>query len=54
MILFVIHRLEALTLRDCGSTTQLLNNSFMDVSKVDIVELKNPMIPQLGCVGSRS
>ena len=54
VILFVIHRLEALTLLDCGSTTQLLNNSFMDVSKVDIVELKNPMIPQLGCVGSRS
>ena len=54
VILLRIHGLEALTLLDCGSTTQLVDNSFADVSGAEVVELENPAILQLGCAGSRS
>ncbi|EPT01769.1 hypothetical protein FOMPIDRAFT_1106552, partial [Fomitopsis schrenkii] len=49
-----INGLAALVLLDSGSTTDSLSPDFARVARVPLVELENPAVLQLGCVGSRS
>ena len=49
-----INGLAALVLLDSGSTTDSLSPDFAHVTCIPVVELENPAILQLGCVGSRS
>ena len=49
-----IHGLSALVLLDSGSTTDSLSPDFARVARVPVVELENPAVLHLGCVGSRS
>ncbi|EPS93045.1 hypothetical protein FOMPIDRAFT_1136897 [Fomitopsis schrenkii] len=49
-----INGLSALVLLDSGSTTDSLSPDFARVARVPVLELENPAVLQLGCVGSRS
>ena len=49
-----INGLAGLVLLDSGSTTDSLSPDFARVARVPVVELENPAVLQLGCVGSRS
>ena len=49
-----INGLAALVLLDSGSTTDSLSPDFARVARAPILELENPAVLQLGCVGSRS
>lgn len=49
-----INGLAALVLLDSGSTTDSLSPDFARIARVLVVELENPAVLQLGCVGSRS
>ncbi|KAI0361557.1 hypothetical protein OH77DRAFT_1391383 [Trametes cingulata] len=54
VLLLNINGLEALTLFDTGSTTELVSSDFARVARCDVFELENPATLQLGCAGSRS
>lgn len=49
-----INGLEALVLLDTGSTLNAISPDFARMSKAKVFELSNPLVLQLGCVGSRS
>ncbi|PBK78944.1 hypothetical protein ARMGADRAFT_871559, partial [Armillaria gallica] len=49
-----VNGLDALTLWDSGSTSTAMSPPFADVSKALVFRLTNPVVLQLGTVGSRS
>ncbi|KAH9939210.1 hypothetical protein B0H21DRAFT_757010 [Amylocystis lapponica] len=49
-----VNGLQALVLFDSGSTTDSVSPDFARVAGLSVFELENPVILQLGCVGSRS
>ncbi|KAI0057642.1 hypothetical protein BV25DRAFT_1769138, partial [Artomyces pyxidatus] len=49
-----VNGLKAYTLFDSGSTTVSITPDFARVSKIPLIQLENPVVLQLGCVGSRS
>ncbi|KAH9942793.1 hypothetical protein B0H21DRAFT_884497 [Amylocystis lapponica] len=49
-----VNGLRALVLFDSGSTTDSVSPDFARIAGLSIVELENPALLQLGCVGSRS
>lgn len=50
----VVNGLRAKALLDSGSTINCISPEFVNVSKVEVFALSEPMGLQLGCVGSRS
>ncbi|PBK93504.1 hypothetical protein ARMGADRAFT_1079814 [Armillaria gallica] len=49
-----VNGLEAVTLWDSGSTSTAMSPTFADISKAVIARLRNPVVLQLGTVGSRA
>jgi Aspartyl protease len=52
--LVMVNGLEAYALLDTGSTTVSVTHDFAQVARLDVQQLENPVILQLGTVGSRS
>jgi hypothetical protein len=49
-----VNGLEAYALLDSGSTTVSITHDFARVAKLSVLQLVNPVLLQLGTVGSRS
>ncbi|SJK99800.1 uncharacterized protein ARMOST_03111 [Armillaria ostoyae] len=49
-----VNGLEAVTLWDSGSTATAMSPAFADISKATVSRLHNPVVLQLGTVGSRA
>jgi len=49
-----VNGLEAYALLDSGSTTISITHDFAQVAKLSVIQLDNPVLLQLGMVGSRS
>ena len=49
-----VNGLEAYALLDTGSTTVSITHDFARVAKLQVMQLQNPVLLQLGTVGSRS
>lgn len=49
-----INGLDAVTLWDSGSTSMAMSPAFADIAKVLVSRLRNPVVLQLGTVGSRA
>ncbi len=47
-----VNGLEAVTLWDSRSTSTAMSPTFADISKAVIAQLRNPVVLQLGTVGS--
>ena len=52
--MFINHLLNALTLFDTGSTTDIVSPEYARVAGLSVFSLNVPVPLQLGCVGSRS
>ncbi len=53
-MLININGLDAIALWDSGSTSTVMSPTFTDISKVLVSRLSNPVVLQLGTVGSRA
>jgi hypothetical protein len=53
-VLINVHGLEAYALLDTGSTTLSVTHDFARVAKLNVSQLENPVLLQLGTIGSRS
>ncbi len=49
-----VNGLDAVTLWDSGSTSTAMSPAFADISKALVSRLRNPVVLQLGTVGSRA